>query len=143
MNALTETTFRVRYAETDRMEIVHHASYVVWLEEGRSHYMRARGRAYTQFEQEGISLVVSELHVRYGQAARYDQRVTVRCWVEEVKSRQITFGYEVVETESGAIFATARSKHICVDYQGMVTTIPDWWQRLWREAGKRPEVEQS
>ena len=29
-----ETTINVRYAETDQMGIVHHASYIVWLEEG-------------------------------------------------------------------------------------------------------------
>jgi acyl-CoA thioester hydrolase len=149
---VAETTFRVRYAETDRMGIVHHAAYVVWLEEGRSHYMRTQGSSYTQFEQEGISLAVSELRVRYGQAVRYDQRVTVRCWIEQVKSRQITFGYEVVEAETDDLLATARSKHICVDHQGRVTTIPDWWQRLWgeaaqlwttNEAGKRLGMEQS
>ena len=137
MNTTTpasETTFRVRYAETDQMGIVHHAAYVVWLEEGRSHYIRARGRSYTQFEQEGISLAVSELHIRYGQAARYDQQVTVRCWIEEVKSRQITFGYEVIEAETGDLLATARSKHICIDDQGRVTTIPVKWRQLWRDA---------
>ena len=128
---VTETTFRVRYAETDQMGIVHHASYVVWLEEGRSHYMRARGSSYTQFEQEGVSLAVSELHVRYGQAARYDQRVTVRCWVEEIKSRQITFNYEVIDAETGAIFVSAYSRHICLDRQGKVTKIPNKWRRLW------------
>lgn len=127
----SETTFRVRYAETDQMGIVHHAAYVVWLEEGRSHYIRAQGQSYTQFEQEGISLAVSELHLRYRQAARYDQLVTVRCWVEETKSRQITFGYEVVAAETGDLLATARSKHICVAGQEKVTTIPARWRQLW------------
>lgn len=56
-----ETTFRVRYAETDQMGIVHHASYVVWLEEARSQWMRAHGKSYAQFEKEGLQLVVSEL----------------------------------------------------------------------------------
>jgi acyl-CoA thioester hydrolase len=127
----SETTFRVRYAETDRMGIVHHAAYLVWLEEGRSHFMRAQGGSYTQFEQEGISLAVSELYIRYGHAARYDQQVTVRCWVEEIKSRQITFGYEAIEAETGDLLATARSKHICVDGQGKVATIPARWRQLW------------
>lgn len=131
---VTETTFYVRYAETDQMGIVHHAAYVVWLEEGRSHYMRAQGRSYTQFEQEGVSLAVSELHIRYGQAAHYDQQVTIRCWVEEIKSRQITFSYEVVDAETGIIFATACSRHICVDFQGKVMTIPTSWCQLWRGA---------
>jgi len=81
------TTFRVRYAETDQMGIVHHASYVAWLEEGRSQWMRAHGNSYAQFEEEGLLLVVSELCLRYKQPARYDQRVTVRCWVESVRSR--------------------------------------------------------
>lgn len=131
---VSETTFRVRYAETNQMGIVHHAAYVVWLEERRSHYIRAQGNSYTQFEQEGVSLAVTELHIRYGQAARYDQRVTVRCWIEEVKSRQVTFGYEVLDAETGGIFASGRSKHICIDRQGRVTTIPDQWRQLWRGA---------
>lgn len=128
---MAETTFRVRYAETDRMGIVHHAAYVVWLEEGRSHYMRALGHSYTQFEREGLSLAVSELHLRYGRAARYDQLITVRCWVEAVKSRQITFDYEVVESETGDLLAIAHSEHICVDSQGKVATLPDKWRQLW------------
>lgn len=128
---VAETTFRVRYAETDRMGIVHHAAYVVWLEEGRSHFMRSQGHSYTQFEQKGLSLAVSDLHIRYGQAAHYDQPITVRCWVEQVKSRQITFGYEVVEAETGILLAAARSQHICVDCQGKVAIIPITWRQRW------------
>jgi acyl-CoA thioester hydrolase len=125
-----ETTFRVRYAETDQMGIVHHAAYVVWLEEGRSNYMRARGSSYAEFEEEGISLAVSELYARYGQAARYDQLIKVRCWIEEVKSRQMTFQYEVVDAQIGAIFVTAYTRHICIDRQGKVAKIPDKWRQL-------------
>ena len=39
----THTRFRVRYAETDQMGIVHHANYYVWMEMGRSDYCRAAG----------------------------------------------------------------------------------------------------
>jgi acyl-CoA thioester hydrolase len=127
------TTFRVRYAETDQMGIVHHASYVVWLEEGRSQWMRAHGNSYAQFEEEGLLLVVSELCLRYKQPARYDQRVTVRCWVESVRSRQIQFNYEVVNAETGSIFIKAYTQHICLDREGRVTRIPDKWRGLLRE----------
>ncbi len=127
---LVETTFHVRYAETDQMGIVHHASYVVWLEEGRSHWLRAHGSSYAQFEREGLLLAVSELHVRYSQPARYDQRVTVRCWVEEVRSRQMQFSYEIVDAETGAVFVSAYTKHICLDREGKVNKIPDKWQEF-------------
>jgi acyl-CoA thioester hydrolase len=113
------------------MGIVHHSYYVVWLEEGRSQWMRAQGSSYTQFEKEGVLLAVSELYLRYGQAARYDQLVTVRCWIEEVKSRQITFNYEIVDAETRVIFVSGYSRHICLDRQGKVTKIPDKWRRLW------------
>jgi|GEM_PF-181658 len=128
-----QTTFRVRYAETDQMGIVHHASYIVWLEEGRSQWMRAHGNSYAHFEKEGLLLVVSELCLRYKQPARYDQRVTVRCWVESVRSRQIQFNYQVVDAETGAVFVEGYTQHICLDRQGRVTRIPDRWTAFLRQ----------
>jgi acyl-CoA thioester hydrolase len=127
------TTFRVRYAETDQMGIVHHASYVAWLEEGRSQWMRVHGNSYAQFEKEGLLLVVSELCLRYKQPARYDQRVTIRCWVESVRSRQIQFNYEVVDAETGALLVNGYTQLICLDREGKVARIPDKWQEFLRQ----------
>lgn len=112
------------------MGIVHHAAYVVWLEEGRSQWLRSHGSSYANFEADGVSLAVAELHVRYGQPARYDQLVTVRCWIEEVKSRKITFGYQVLDAGSGQVLVNAHTKHICVDREGNVTKIPEKWRRF-------------
>lgn len=120
----------MRYAETDQMGIVHHAAYVVWLEEGRSHWLRAHGTSFTEFEKEGLSLAVSELNVRYSQAARYDQRVTVRCWIEEVKSRKVKFGYQVIAADTATLLASGYSTHICVDRQGNVAKIPLAWREF-------------
>jgi acyl-CoA thioester hydrolase len=120
----------VRYAETDQMGVVHHTAYTVWLEEGRSQWLRTNGRSYAQFEQEGLMLAVSELHLRYMQPARYDQRVTVRCWIESVHSRQVQFNYEVVDAETGVVFVTGYSKHICVNRDNKVVRIPDEWRQL-------------
>ncbi len=112
------------------MGIVHHAAHVVWMEEGRSHWLRAHGTSFTEFEKLGLSLAVSELHVRYSQPARYDQLVTIRCWVDEVKSRKVTFCYEVVDAQTGALFASGYSKHICIDRQGRVAKIPAEWRKF-------------
>lgn len=125
---VVETTFHVRYAETDQMGIVHHSAYVVWLEEGRSQWMRLHGSSVVQFEQDGLQLAVSEISLRYHQPARYDQRVTVRCGVTSVRSRQIQFNYEVVDTETGTMLVNGYTQHICLDGEGNVTKIPDKWQ---------------
>ena len=123
-----ETTFHVRYAETDQMGIVHHAAYVIWLEEGRSRWMRAHGSSVVQFEQDGLQLAVSEISLRYHQSARFDQRVTIRCGVTSVRSRQIQFNYDVIDTETDAMLVSGCTRHICLDSAGNVTKIPEKWQ---------------
>lgn len=120
----------MRYAETDKMGIVHHAAIVVWLEEGRSQWLRAQGSSYAAFEADGVSLAVSELNVRYIQAVEYDQLVTVRCWVDDVKSRKVVFAYQVLNAKTGAILAKGTTKHICVNRAGRVTKIPEQWHQF-------------
>ncbi len=127
---ISSTEFYVRYAETDAQGIVHHSSYVVWLEEARSHYARARGTDYAEFERMGYNLSVIELHVRYAAPARYGDLITARCWVNELRSRTVTFGYEVQHAQTGILFATGESRHICVTRDGKVTVIPVE-QRVW------------
>lgn len=127
---VSETTFYVRYAETDAMGIVHHSSYIVYLEEARSDYTRQRGSDYANFEREGFYLAVTELQTRYVKPARFGQQITVQTWIETVQSRGLTFSYEVRSTETGAIHATGTTKHVCLNRAGQVTKIPDAW-RAW------------
>ncbi len=126
---VAETTFHVRYAETDAMGVVHHSSYVIYLEEGRSHYIRQRGSSYADFERDGYYLAVTELNIRYPKPAVYDQLLKIRCWITNLQSRSITFAYEVVDAHSHELYVTATSKHLCLNRQGQVAKIPDEWRR--------------
>ncbi len=121
---VVETIFRVRYAETDAMGVVHHTSYIVWFEEGRGEYMRRTGTDYAEIERRGFKLPVSEVYVRYISPARYGDLVKVKTWMEKVKSRSVTFGYEVRMVETGKLLATGWTKHICVNEEGRVRRIP-------------------
>ncbi|HEX2909072.1 MAG TPA: thioesterase family protein [Phototrophicaceae bacterium] len=125
---MAETTFYVRYAETDAMGIVHHSNYLVYFEEGRSHYSRERGHDYASFERSGRFLAVSEVNVRYIKPARYADRITVRCWLGEMKSRALTFEYEIVHADTGDLLITGQTRHVCITHDGQVTKIPDTWR---------------
>lgn len=127
---IMETTLHVRYAETDAMGVVHHASYIVYFEEGRSNYARQRGSDYASFERSGYFLAVSEVNARYIKPARYGQQITVRCWIEDMKSRGLTFGYELVDAETREALVEGYSKHICITHEGQVARLPDQW-RAW------------
>ena len=128
-----ETTFHVRYAETDQMGIVHHGAYLVWFEEGRSAWSRQLGRPYADFERDGYLLVVSEVCARYIAPARYDQKVSIRTRISQVRSRVIRFDYEVVDAERGGLLVTGFSTHICLDRDGNPVRIPEEWRRFWSQ----------
>jgi len=124
---VTETSFRVRYAETDAMGITHHANYIVYFEEARSHYSRVQGADYAEFERSGYWLTVAEVHARYLVPTRYAQELIARCWVAELKSRAVAFGYEIVDAASGQVCVSGLSRHVCITHDGRVARIPAAW----------------
>jgi len=133
---IVETTFYVRYAETDQMGIVHHSQYIVWMEEGRSDYMRQKGADYATFEKTGVAFAVTEVNVRYAAPAHYGERVTVRTWIDSLRSRALTFGYEIVNADSRERLVTGSVKLILIDRQGRVVTLPDTLQAALHAGGR-------
>ena len=53
----------VRFAETDAMGIVHHATYVIWCEAGRVSWIEAVGMPYAEVAAGGNHLAVTGLHL--------------------------------------------------------------------------------
>ncbi len=131
-DCVVETTLRVRYAETDAMGIVYHTNYIIWFEVGRGECMRQQGGEYAHLEAQGYYLPVIEVQARYLAPARYGDLVTVRTRVEEARSRQVTFAYQVVMAETGQLLVTGQTKHICVDENGRSKTIPQEIQEMLR-----------
>ncbi|MEL6405268.1 MAG: thioesterase family protein [Chloroflexota bacterium] len=126
---IAETSFHVRYAETDAQQIVHHAAYIVYFEEGRSAYLRQQGTSYAEFERSGFYLAVTGVEASYKQASRYDELLTVRCWIEKARSRGMTFAYEIFHADSGELRVTGKTKHICLNREGDIARIPEAWQQ--------------
>ncbi|MFT4813753.1 MAG: acyl-CoA thioester hydrolase [Glaciecola sp.] len=127
---IIETSFHVRYAETDAMGVVHHANYLVYFEEGRSQYMRDIGSDYAHIEASGFQLPVTETGIRYLSSLRYGQLVTVRTWLEENRSRRVTFAYEVMNNESHKVLVSGFTRHVWTDTSGRVTRMPPQWKKL-------------
>ena len=125
-----ESTLRVRYAETDAMGVVYHTNFLIWFEIGRGDYFRALGQDYGAWEQEGLFLPVSEAYARYHAATRYGELVTVRTWLQQVRSRSLTFGYAARRTADQKRLATGWTKHICADREGRARRLPGDMIRL-------------
>jgi acyl-CoA thioester hydrolase len=121
-----ETSFRVRYAETDQMGVVYYANYLVWMEIGRVEFCRAGGLNYRDMERDdGILLAVSEARCRYIAPARYDEEIVVRTSISQAHPRMLTFGYEIVEKSSGRRLATGETKHVFCDREYKPIKLPE------------------
>ena len=129
---ITAIEHRVNYSETDQMGLVYHANYVIWLDMARTEHLRGTGVTYKEMEEQGVYLAVTDLQVRYRRAARYDDLVRVRCWVRELASRQVTFGYAVERGGAGAseLLATAQTSLMALDRKHSPTRIPEHVREL-------------
>jgi acyl-CoA thioester hydrolase len=121
-----EITIRVRYAETDRMGLLHHANYLVYFEQGRTELLRQSGRSYKDVEDEGFFLVLVKMEVRYRLPARYDDVLTLRTTVTRTTQVRIEHRYELLR--EGVLLAEGSSTLACVDREGKLQAIPEWLQ---------------
>ena len=125
MDEWHQTEIRVRYAETDKMGIVHHSNYLIWFEAGRSDLCRARGFSYREMEEDDALMVVAESYVRYKAPAFYEDILHVRTQVAEVRSRSIRFVYEVFRPSDETLIAEGETLHLVTDANKRVKQIPD------------------
>lgn len=125
-----ETQVRVRYAETDQMGIAHNANYFVWFEVGRSELCRAKGFSYKEMEAEEALMVVAESYCRYKSPAYYEDILTVRTKIGEVRSRSIRFYYEVHRTSDDTLLAEGETLHVVTDRDQKVRMLPEIYKNL-------------
>ena len=117
-----EITIRVRYAETDRMGLVHHANYLVYFEQGRTELLRSDGLAYKDLEDQGYLLVLTRAQIRYRSPARYDDLLTLRTTVVRTTMVKIEHRYELLR--GGLLLAEGETTLGCVDRTGKVQALP-------------------
>ncbi|MBI4859642.1 MAG: acyl-CoA thioesterase [Candidatus Riflebacteria bacterium] len=117
-----EVSIRVRYAETDRMGLLHNATYLVYFELGRIELLRARGIAYRDLEDQGFLLVLSRIEVKYRSPARYDDVLTLRTSVARTTMASVDHRYELFRDDT--LLAEGLSTLVCVDRQGHVQRLP-------------------
>jgi acyl-CoA thioester hydrolase len=119
-----EVHIRVRYAETDRMGLLHHANYLVYFEQGRTELLRAQGIAYKELEDQGYLLVITRVQVRYRSPARYDEILTLRTTVVRTTLVKIEHRYELLR--DGLLLAEGETTLGCVGRDGKVQQLPEF-----------------
>lgn len=115
---------RTRFAETDAMAVVHHSSYVLYLEEARVAWLRSLGHHYQSVRDDGIDFAVLEAYVRYRRPLSFDEEVTVHLGIGKLTRATFQVGYLLTVDDEPR--ATAVTVHGCVTGDGRAARMPDW-----------------
>ena len=120
----TTASVRVRYAETDKMQVAYYANYFVWFEVGRCELLRSLGSSYRELETTGLMLPVIEAHCAYRRPAHYDDDLTILTRGKLMSPARVCFDYEVQRPADQVVTAIGRTVHAAVDRQGRPTRLP-------------------
>jgi acyl-CoA thioester hydrolase len=122
-NVASTSTVRVRFCETDLMGIVHHGSYVSYLEVARVEWLRRRGVAYATWAERGLHWAVVEMSLKYRAPARFDDLLDVETVLGERKAASIRFDYRLLRAGDGVLLAEGATRLACVDAQGALKRV--------------------
>lgn len=117
---ISETTVRVRYAETDRMGYVYYGNYAQYFEVGRVEALRQLETSYKEMEDNGVMLPVYSCTIKYLKPAFYDDLLVIKTIIKDLPSVKITFDYEIYNQKS-ELLTTASTSLVFIN---MVTNKP-------------------
>lgn len=97
---ITETFIRVRYAETDQMNVVYYGNYAQYFEVARAESIRNLGFTYKEMEAAGVMMPVVEMQTKYLRPAHYDDLLNIKTIMREMPvDHKIRFEHEVYNQE--------------------------------------------
>lgn len=110
---ISETSLRVRYAETDRMGYVYYGNYAQYFEVGRVEALRQLGTSYKEMEDNGIMLPVYSCNIKYLKPAFYDDLLVIKTVIKDLPTAKITFDYEIYN-QKGELLTSANTSLVFI-----------------------------
>lgn len=102
------TQVRVRYAETDQMNVVYYGNYAQYFEVGRVESIRQLGYTYKDMEASGVIMPVVEFTIKYLRPATYDDLLTIKTYLQRLPDDHRIEFFQEVFNEEGKILAAGR-----------------------------------
>ena len=125
---------KVRYVETDKMNVVHHSNYLIYFEAGRTEFINKCGMSYSEMEEEGIMIPLTESNCKYIQGAKYEDELIIKTWIKELTPVKVEFNYSVIREKDQKEIAKGSTLHAFVNNNFKITNLkkkhPDILEKL-------------
>lgn len=115
---------RVRFEETDTMQVVYYAKFLVWMEVGRISLLRDIGLEYRKWEEKGLGIPVVQAHADYHASARFDDEILVKTKVGNVGKTSIRFDNEIFKLPEMNLLCTGHTVHALIGKAGRPVPFP-------------------
>lgn len=120
---------KVRPYETDRMGVVHHSRYAVYLEEARTEFLRSTGLPYKEVEKLGLFLVVAQMSMKFMKPVVAGDELDIECRLSGVSRVTMTHEYRIRRAGGAEVLCEAMTRLACVDSSGRPTALPEEIER--------------
>jgi acyl-CoA thioester hydrolase len=120
---------RVYYEDTDFSGVVYHASYLRFMERGRTDFLRLAGVDQSSLHAEGAGLIfaVRRMTIEFVKPARMDDVLVIETRTEEVRGASLVIAQKILRDGDVIVSADVRVAAIA---GGRPARIPDGLRRL-------------
>ncbi len=122
------TSLKVRFYELDPYDHVNHTNYFSYFETARIEYLTDKGWGLMVLKEQGMQLVVVEIHARFLAAAGYGEELTIHTWVDQAGRVKSTWQQRMVRGDEEV--ARLKVLFAVTDLQGKPRRMPDEFARL-------------
>ncbi len=135
MELVAEKKIEIRFSEVDVMNVVWHGSYPLYFEDAREAFGAKYDLSYKRYMDERVFAPIVELDIKYKRPILYGMTPVVRIVYRPTEAAKIVFDYEIVDAETGTVFATAHSVQVFMDMNyNLMWDNPDFfveWKKQW------------
>ncbi len=135
MELVAEKKIEIRFSEVDVMNVVWHGSYPLYFEDAREAFGAKYDLSYKRYMDEKVFAPIVELDIKYKRPILYGMTPVVRIVYRPTEAAKIVFDYEIVDAETGTVFATAHSVQVFMDMNyNLMWDNPDFfveWKKQW------------
>ena len=121
---IKEVNYRVIYGDTDCGNVMYYSNYLRLFEIGRTELIRSTGLSYKEIEEKkGIILPVVEVFAKYRASAKYDDLLTIKTFLKELKLRKIVFEYKIFKNST--LITEGYTVHVPINREGKIVKLPE------------------
>ncbi len=105
LHAKDTVRIKVRFNDTDAMQVVHFKNYLVYFDDGFVNFMRAVENPVEPAVKSGIVFPVKKITITYENSAKFGDYVIVETNIKEIGEKSMTFQHKIFRESDNTLLA--------------------------------------